>query len=94
MPIRLKVSEDVVPITDFRQNSAKIVARLRKSCRPIVVTQRGRAAAVLESVEEYEQRLERLELFEKVNRWLRALERGEVVSHREAMRRLKEVAVD
>ena len=94
MPIRLKVSEDVVPITDFRQNSAKIVARLRKSRRPIVVTQRGRAAAVLESVEEYEQRLERLELFEKVNRGLRALERGEVVSHREAMRRLKEVAVD
>ena len=93
MPIRLKVSEDVVPITDFRQNSAKIVARLRKSRRPIVVTQRGRAAAVLESVEEYEQRLERLELFEKVNRGLEDVRKGKVIPNSEVMRRLKEIAL-
>ena len=93
MPMRLKVSEDVVPITDLRQNSAKIVARLRKTRRPIVISQRGRPAAILESVEEYERRLERLELFEKVNEGLKAAERGQVVSHREAMRRLRKAAI-
>ncbi len=93
MPVRLKISEDVVPITDLRQNSAKILGRVRKTRRPVVVTQRGRPAAVLESVEEYERRLERLELFEKVDRGIRASERGEVVSHREAMRQLRKVAI-
>ncbi len=93
MPVRLKISEDVVPITDLRQNSAKILGRVRKTRRPVVVTQRGRPAAVLESVEEYERRLERLELFEKVDRGIRAAERGEVVSHREAMRQLRKVAI-
>ena len=82
-----------MPITDFRQNSAKIVARLRKSRRPIVVTQRGRPAAILESVQEYERRLERLELFEKVNRGLEDVRKGRVIPNSEVMRRLKEIAV-
>jgi antitoxin YefM len=91
MPMRLKISEDVIPVTDLRQNSAKILARLRKSKRPIVISQRGRPAAILESVEEYEKRLERLEFFEKVNRGIEAADRGELIDHRDAMRRLKEV---
>jgi prevent-host-death family protein len=74
--MRLKVSEDVVPITELRQNSAKIVARQRKSRRPILITQRGRPAAILESAEEYERRLERLELFEKVNRGAAGIREG------------------
>ncbi len=81
----------MIPVTDLRQNSAKILARLRKSKRPIVISQRGRPAAILESVEEYEKRLERLEFFEKVNRGIEAADRGELIDHRDAMRRLKEV---
>lgn len=56
-----------------------------------MVTQRGRPAAVLESVEEYERRLERLELFEKVDRGIREAERGEVYPNHEVMRQLKEI---
>ena len=91
MPVRLKVSEDVVPITDLRQNSAKILGRVRRTRRPVLVTQRGRPAAILESVEEYERRLERLELLEKVDRGMEEIRKGRVVPNSEVMRRLKEV---
>ena len=93
MPMRLKVSEDVIPITDLRQNSAKILARLRKSRRPIVIAQRGRPAAILESVEEYEKKLDRLELSEAILRGLEDVRQGRVIPNSEVMRRLKEVAV-
>ena len=44
----------IVPITDFRHGSSDILKRLRGAREPMIITQRGRAAAVLLSVEQYE----------------------------------------
>lgn len=53
---------DMVPISDLRQGAAALLQKLRKSRNPVVVTQRGRAAAVLLSIEEYERRENDLEV--------------------------------
>jgi prevent-host-death family protein len=45
---------EIVPISDLRQDAAAVVKRARSRRQPIVITQRGRAAAVLVGVEEYE----------------------------------------
>jgi prevent-host-death family protein len=45
---------EIVPITDLRQDSSAVLERVRSSREPVIITQRGRAAAVLVSVEEYE----------------------------------------
>jgi len=45
---------EIVPVSDLRRDAAAVLERLRKERRPLVVTQRGRAAAVLVSIEEYE----------------------------------------
>lgn len=91
MSMRLKVSEDVIPITDLRQNSAEVLARVRKSKRPVIITQRGRSAAVLEDVVEYEKRLEKLELLEALQRGERDLCSGNVYENEEVMERLREI---
>ncbi len=88
---RLKPSEDLVPVSDFRIRTAEIVARVKKNKRPIILTQRGRSAAVLEDVGEYERREERLELLEAILDGIRAAERGSVVSNSEAMAELDKV---
>ena len=44
----------IVPVSDLRDDAANILDRLKKSREPVVITQRGRAAAVLLSIEEYE----------------------------------------
>jgi prevent-host-death family protein len=49
---------DIVPVSDFRQDAAAVLKRLQSSAGPLVVTQRGRAVAVIQSVEAYE-KLER-----------------------------------
>lgn len=53
---------DIVPISDLRQGAAALLQKLRNSREPVFVTQRGRAAAVLMSVEEYERRENDLEV--------------------------------
>ncbi len=46
---------DIIPITDLRQDAAAVLERVRKRKLPLIITQRGRAAAVMLSVEAYEQ---------------------------------------
>ena len=52
----------IIPVTDLRQGAAAALKRVRTSRQPVVVTQRGRAAAILLSVEAYEDREHEREL--------------------------------
>lgn len=52
----------IVPISDLRGDAASVLDRVRKSREPVVITQRGRAAAVMVSVEEYERATHEREL--------------------------------
>jgi len=44
----------IIPVSDLRQDAAKVLKQVRDSKEPIVITQRGRATAVMMSVETYE----------------------------------------
>ena len=44
----------IVPVSDLRDDAANVLDRVKKSREPVVITQRGRAAAVIVSIEEYE----------------------------------------
>ena len=45
---------NIHPVSDLRQNAAKILKKLRNNKEPIIITQRGRAAAVIIGIEAYE----------------------------------------
>jgi prevent-host-death family protein len=45
---------NIIPVSDLRQDAAKVLKQVRDSEEPIVITQRGRASAVMMSVEAYE----------------------------------------
>ena len=61
---------NIIPITDLRQDATSIMKRMIASREPMVITQRGRATAVMVSLENYENSQHELEL-------LRLLARGE-----------------
>jgi len=46
---------NIIPVSDLRQDAAKVLKQLRDSKEPLIITQRGRAAAVMISVEAYKQ---------------------------------------
>ncbi|MBI2123399.1 MAG: type II toxin-antitoxin system Phd/YefM family antitoxin, partial [Armatimonadetes bacterium] len=45
---------EVIPVTDLRQDAAAALKRVRATKQPLVITQRGRATAVMISLEVYE----------------------------------------
>ena len=61
---------EVIPVTDLRQDAAAALRKVRASKQPLVITQRGRATAVMLSIEAFEQAEHEREL-------LRLLARGE-----------------
>ena len=60
----------IVPISDLRQDATNIIKDVATSREPVVITQRGRAAAVMVGMEAYEHTQHELEI-------LRLLVRGE-----------------
>jgi prevent-host-death family protein len=54
MPPRIKLSEDIQPLTTFRNNSAEMLRQMKKNKRAFILTVNGKPAAVVQSVEEYE----------------------------------------
>jgi antitoxin YefM len=81
-PIRF--SRDIRPLSEFRANAAAFIQQVRRTRRPLVLTQHGKSAAVLLDVEEYERLVERVELLEDVATAEAQLERGEGVKHIQA----------
>jgi len=68
--IKLPRIEKIIPISDFRKDAAGILDRLCDSREPYVITRRGRPAAVLVKMDDYERQQHDLEL-------LRLLAQGE-----------------
>jgi prevent-host-death family protein len=54
-PVGIRFSKDVVPLTDLKVNPGKVVKHTTEARRPVLLTSRGRAVAVVQSVAEYEQ---------------------------------------
>ncbi len=63
----MNVLEDVCPISEFRENAASMVAKVRSNQRPIIITQHGKSSAVLVSAESYQEMLDRIEILQEIN---------------------------
>jgi antitoxin YefM len=85
--VSIRFSEDIRPLSEFRANAAAFVEQVQSTRRPIVLTQRGRGAAVLLDVNEYERLVERAEVLEDIRVAEEQIARGEGVEH-EAAREL------
>lgn len=89
MSRRVKLNTDVKPVSEFRANAAELIEHVRRSRRPLVLTQRGHSAAVVLDVAEYERMVDEIELLSDVRTALQQLEAGHAVSNRDAKAELR-----
>lgn len=66
----------IIPISDLRQDASGVIKRVSTSRDPLFITQRGRAAAVMVSMKEYEQTQHELEVLRLLARGERDIEAG------------------
>ena len=83
---RILLNEDVYPLSEFRANTTGLINKVKRTRRPIVVTQHGKSAAVLLGVDEYEALIEHLELIDDVGTARKQLAAGKGMSHESALK--------
>ena len=54
----LDITKDIQSLTTFRRRSGDFMKQLKKSKRPVVLTVKGKAAAVVQDAESYQRLLE------------------------------------
>lgn len=86
--VRMKFSEDVVPLTDLKVNPGKVIKHVTESHRPTLLTSRGRGVAVVQSIGDYEAAEEERAFMRAVVAGLDDLESGQEVSLSDAKTRL------
>jgi prevent-host-death family protein len=54
----MDITKDIQPMTAFRNHSAAFMRHLRETRRPVILTVNGKAAAVVQDAEAYQQLLD------------------------------------
>lgn len=81
---RINLEKDVRPLSEFRANAATLVKQVHETGRPLVITHRGRSAAVLMGVSEYETLLDQVETFQEIQIAENEILEGKGVDHSKA----------
>lgn len=78
---RLKIDQDIRPMSEFRTGIASFLKQIHDTKRPLVITQHGKGVAVLLDVGEYEAMQEKIELLQDIQTSIAQLEAGTGIDH-------------
>jgi antitoxin YefM len=78
---RIQLDEDIQPLSEFRANVTFFIDKVRQTKRPMVITQRGKSAAILMDVSEYEALMQRIELLTDIQIAEKQISEGHGVNH-------------
>jgi len=84
---------DIHPLSEFQRGAKAFLARLKETKAPMVLTVNGKAAAVVQDAESYQQLLDKVELLESIvgiRKSIEEFEQGEGMPLKEAFQQLQE----
>ncbi len=79
----INISQNIVSLSDFKARASKMLNEVKKSHRPIVITQNGRAAAVLIAPADFDFLTERARFVSAVKAGMADIQEGRVVTDEE-----------
>ncbi len=85
----MKFLDAIEPVTVLKTRSAELIRKARESGQPVVITQNGKATAILQDVESYQSQRQALLLLKYLARGDRDHREGKIVSDAEADRRFR-----
>jgi prevent-host-death family protein len=86
------ITQDIQPLTTFRNNSVKMMRQLRKTKRPIVLTVNGKPEAVVQDAEAYQRLLDiaaRADAHEGIRQGLEDVAKGRTKPARKVFEELR-----
>ena len=75
----INISQNIVSLSDFKNKASKMLHEIQSSRRPLVITQNGKAAAVLISPSDFDLLTEQARFVEAVQRGFEDVQNGRVL---------------
>ena len=79
----ISISQNIVSLSDFKNKASKMLHEIQNSHQPLVITQNGKAAAVLISPPDFDLLTEQARFVDAVKRGLADVENGRVLPDEE-----------
>jgi prevent-host-death family protein len=88
MQTSTKFSEDIVTLSDMKVNPGRVVNQVDKTRRPVLLTNRGRGVAVVQSLKDYETETDERAFLRDIVQGLMDLEEGREMNLADVKKRL------
>ena len=85
----MDLNEDVIPVTELKNQTKKILARIKRTGAPILVTQNGRGAVIILGIAFYQAQQKRLKILEEIAKGEKQILEGKGIPHSEAVKRAR-----
>ena len=85
----MDLKDDVIPVTELKNQTKKVLARVRRTGAPILVTQNGRSAVIILDIVFYQAQQRRLKVLEEIAKGEKEILEGKGISHSEVVKRAK-----
>jgi len=79
----INISRNIISLSDFKNRASKMLNEVQSSHRPIVITQNGKAAAVLLAPADFDALTERARFIDAVEAGLADVKEGRVLADEE-----------
>jgi prevent-host-death family protein len=85
----VRISEDIIPVSDFKAQAAEWLRRIADTGQPLVITQNGKAAGVLLSPAEFDRLSDRARFSSAIEEGLADAAAGRTRDHAEVVAGMK-----
>mgnify|MGYP001545013743 CR=1 FL=1 len=75
----MNISQNIISLSDFKNKASKMLHEIQSSRRPLVITQNGKAAAVLISPADFDLLTEQVRFVDAVQRGLTDVQHGRML---------------
>jgi prevent-host-death family protein len=84
----MKLAEDIKPITYIKTHSAELIKEVNTNKRPIVITQKGAARAVLLDIDSYEKQKNTMFMLKLVAQGEHDIKKGDLIEQEEFFKKI------
>jgi prevent-host-death family protein len=82
--------EAIEPVTVLKTKSAELIRKVKKTGQPVIITQNGKATAVLQDIEDFQRQKKALLLLRFLAKGDQQLREGKAISHAKASKHFDE----
>ncbi|QQS36070.1 MAG: type II toxin-antitoxin system Phd/YefM family antitoxin [Ignavibacteriales bacterium] len=80
---KIQLDQDIQPLSEFRSKVAFYFDKVKKTKRPLVITQNGKSSAILLDVSEYQSLVDKIEVLEEIRLAEAQIDQGKGITHQQ-----------